>query len=320
MPLVDALLRYQDQSYSVRILMDSEAAGNFISSRTLAGFKIPRCKNDTTYQITTVQGKPLGRGLVPSHTPEVSLHIGCFHEERISLLVLEEAVVDVVLGRPWLAKHQPTIDWRSGEILKWDSGCKQRCLRNLPVPVSNNASLSICSTTIESPETCQVSHVPSEYQSFKDVFSKEAATHLPPHRPWDCCIDLLHGAKLPRGHIYPLSIPERTAMEEYIKEALNQGFIHPSTSPAASSFFFVAKKDGGLRPCIDYRVLNDQTVKFAFHLHVTCFVETRRPNPSRHSYRTCGGLGPHLSGIGTPRQSPNPLTSPELLLVAQHDT
>ncbi len=116
-----------------------------------------------------------------------TLHIGCFHEERISLLVLEEAVVDVVLGRPWLAKHQPTIDWRSGEILKWDSGCKQRCLRNLSVPVSNNASLSICSTTIESPETCQVSHVPSKYQSFKDVFSKEAATHLPPHRPWDCC-------------------------------------------------------------------------------------------------------------------------------------
>ncbi len=65
---------------------------------------------------------------------------------------------------------------------------------------------------------------------------------------------------------YPLSIPERTAMEEYIKEALNQEVIRPSTSPAASSFFFVAKKDGGLRPCIDYRVLNDQTVKFAYPL------------------------------------------------------
>ncbi len=55
-------------------------------------------------------------------------------------------------------------------------------------------------------------------------------------------------------------------MEEYIKEALNQEFICPSTSPAASSFFFVAKKDGGLRPCIDYRVLNDQMVKFAYPL------------------------------------------------------
>ncbi len=173
--------------------------------------------------------------------------------------------MDVVLGRPWLSKHQPTIDWRSGEILKWNSGCEQGCLKDLPVPISNHTSLSICST-IESPETHQVTPIPPEYQSFKDVFSKDAATHLPPHRPWDCSIDLLPGAKLHKGHIYPLSIPERTAMEEYVKEALNQGFIRPSTSPAASSFFFVAKKDGGLRPCIDYRVLNDQTVKFAYPL------------------------------------------------------
>jgi len=49
-------------------------------------------------------------------------------------------------------------------------------------------------------------------------------------------------------------------------EALKQGYIRPSTSPAASSFFFVAKKDGGLRPCIDYRALNQITVKFRYPL------------------------------------------------------
>ncbi len=54
-------------------------------------------------------------------------------------------------------------------------------------------------------------------------------------------------------------------MKEYIQEALRQGFIRPSTSPAASSFF-VSKKDGGLRPCIDYRILNSQTVKFPYPL------------------------------------------------------
>ncbi len=55
-------------------------------------------------------------------------------------------------------------------------------------------------------------------------------------------------------------------MEEYITEALNSGFIHPSTSPAAAGFFFVEKKDGGLRPCIDYRGLNNVTVKFRYPL------------------------------------------------------
>lgn len=43
-------------------------------------------------------------------------------------------------------------------------------------------------------------------------------------------------------------------MEEYVEEALNQGYIHPSTSPTASSYF-VAKKDGGLSPCIDFRAV-----------------------------------------------------------------
>ncbi|KAK3556035.1 hypothetical protein QTP70_001836 [Hemibagrus guttatus] len=55
-------------------------------------------------------------------------------------------------------------------------------------------------------------------------------------------------------------------MEEYIKEALAQGYIRPSMSPAASSFFFVAKKDGGLQPCIDYRALNKITIKFRYPL------------------------------------------------------
>ncbi len=87
----------------------------------------------------------------------------------------------------------------------------------------------------------------------------------PPHRPWDCAIDLLPGDTLSKGRVYPLSIPERKAMEEYIKEALQQVFIRPSTSPATSSFF-VGKKDGGLRPCIDYRTLNDQTVKLPYIL------------------------------------------------------
>ncbi|KAK3516148.1 hypothetical protein QTP70_005401 [Hemibagrus guttatus] len=46
---------------------------------------------------------------------------------------------------------------------------------------------------------------------------------------------------------------ETQAMEDYIEEALSSGFIRPSTSPAAAGFFFMEKKDGGLRPCIDYR-------------------------------------------------------------------
>ncbi|KAK3554742.1 hypothetical protein QTP70_033437 [Hemibagrus guttatus] len=63
----------------------------------------------------------------------------------------------------------------------------------------------------------------------------------------------------PKNRIYLLSLPENKAIEEYIEEALATGYIHPSTSPAAAGFFFVGKKDCGLRPCIDYRGLNTIT-------------------------------------------------------------
>ncbi|KAG1941502.1 retrotransposable element [Pimephales promelas] len=81
----------------------------------------------------------------------------------------------------------------------------------------------------------------------QDVFVKQLVTKLRHHRPWDCAID-------------------QKAMEEYIKEALRQDYIRPSTSPAASSFFFVGKKDGGLRPCIDYQTLNESAIKYRYPL------------------------------------------------------
>ncbi|KAK3573775.1 hypothetical protein QTP86_032955 [Hemibagrus guttatus] len=68
------------------------------------------------------------------------------------------------------------------------------------------------------------------------------------------------------GRVYPLSLPEAKAMEEYIEEALAVGQIRPSTSPAAAGFFFMGKKDRGLCPCIDYRGLNAITICYPYPL------------------------------------------------------
>lgn len=55
-------------------------------------------------------------------------------------------------------------------------------------------------------------------------------------------------------------------MDLYIEESLAAGIIRPSTSPAGAGFFFVGKKDGGLRPCIDYRGLNKITIRNRYPL------------------------------------------------------
>ncbi len=98
------------------------------------------------------------------------------------------------------------------------------------------------------------------------MFSKSRADTLPPHRPYDCAIELLPGTCPPRGRLFSLSAPERSAMDDYICKALENGFIRPSTSPAGAGGFFVGKKDGGLCPCIDYRGLNNITVKNRYPL------------------------------------------------------
>ena len=55
-------------------------------------------------------------------------------------------------------------------------------------------------------------------------------------------------------------------MERYLTESLAAGIIHPSSSPAGAGFFFVGKKDGTLRPCIDYRGINEMTVRNRYPL------------------------------------------------------
>ena len=53
-------------------------------------------------------------------------------------------------------------------------------------------------------------------------------------------------------------------MENYIGESLATGIIRPFSFPVGEGFFFVGKKDGSLRPCVDYRGLNDITVKINY--------------------------------------------------------
>ncbi|CAJ0958401.1 unnamed protein product [Ranitomeya imitator] len=108
--------------------------------------------------------------------------------------------------------------------------------------------------------------VPEFLSDFQDVFDEPKSSSLPPHRDCDCAIDLIPGCKFPKGRLFNLSVPEHAAMRSYVKESLEKGHIRPSSSPLGAGFFFVAKKDGSLRPCIDYRLLNKITVKFQYPL------------------------------------------------------
>ncbi len=108
--------------------------------------------------------------------------------------------------------------------------------------------------------------IPKEFHEFLDVFSEEKAARFPEPRSWDHKIELKDSFVPKSFKTYPLTPQEQIKLDKFLQENLSKGYIRPSQSPMASPFFFVNKKDGKLRPCQDYRYLNEHTVKNAYPL------------------------------------------------------
>ncbi len=256
--LIPVRLTTKDGPISLTALIDSGAALNLINKDIIKKYSLTTLPCVPTICITDVNNKPIEGG-VTRQTAPAQLQIGLFHRESISFYIIDSPRYEIILGYPWLSTHDPVLSWNHGELTHWSEFCRNHCMPvNMPQPC--------LTTSAEDPASASSFKIPAYYQDFSDVFSKSKASQLPPHCPWDCTIDLLHNAMPPKSKVYPLSRHESKAMEDYIEEALNLGFIRPSTSPAAAGFFFVEKKDGGLRPCIDYRGLNNVTVKFRYPL------------------------------------------------------
>ncbi|XP_029452659.1 uncharacterized protein LOC115088540 [Rhinatrema bivittatum] len=101
----------------------------------------------------------------------------------------------------------------------------------------------------------------------------------------------------PQGRTYALSPAETQAMREYIEENLERGFIRKSQSPAGAGFFFVTKKDGSLRLCIDYKGLN--TITWLFAIEVDASSEgagaVLSQTSQKHKLRPCAYLSHQFS-------------------------
>jgi hypothetical protein len=65
---------------------------------------------------------------------------------------------------------------------------------------------------------------------------------------------------------YRMATPELAELNKHIKELLEKGFIHPSSSLWGAPVIFVPKKDGTQRLCVDYCALNEVTIKNMYPL------------------------------------------------------
>ena len=89
--------------------------------------------------------------------------------------------------------------------------------------------------------------VPSQYHQYAKVFSEMAAHRFPDSREWDHAINLKPDAPSTLDcKVYPLSPGEDIALQTFLSENLDKGYIRPSKSPYAFPFFFIKKKNGDL--------------------------------------------------------------------------
>ena len=109
--------------------------------------------------------------------------------------------------------------------------------------------------------------IPDEYSDFADVFLEEKALVLPERTELnEHAIDLEDGKQAPYGPIYSLGPMELETLKTCIETHLKTGFIQPSKSLDGAPIFFDKKLDGSFRLCVDYRGLNNLTIKNRYPL------------------------------------------------------
>jgi hypothetical protein len=118
-------------------------------------------------------------------------------------------------------------------------------------------------------------HVPPALQKqvldlineYPDIFSESpqaggALVAVPKH-----AINLIPGSKPPFRKNYRLSPLELKELRTQVTDFLAKGIITPSNSPFGAPVLFIPKPNGtGLRFCLDYRALNDLTLKLRYPL------------------------------------------------------
>lgn len=317
---------------SARVMIDSGAAGNFMHPEFFGRLGISGVPKARPIPVEGLSGEDLG-GSIEIESGFLTMAVRG-HLERINFNVFPVGKYDIVLGIPWLRKHNPVIDWQKEQVtfhckcpkgpsvgdtgtvrpvhegelkdeVKRPGGGSNRAIGTVIAATTiaekewlmslsgwapaNSDDYAAISSAEETPESSQDEgfhsqeqppsasegseswerlaatqepvKVPQEYERFQDLFKQPEHPELPEHGPHDHTIPLKKGTKPSCRKIYSMSERESRILKEYIDENLKKGTIRPSKSSAGHGVLFVPKKGGELRLCVDYRPLNDITIK-----------------------------------------------------------
>ena len=102
------------EGVTVKALLDSGATGMFVDRRFAErnGFKLD--KLEKLLKVTNVDGSSNSGGNITQEVECIVYYKG--HQERMRFDLCNLGRTEVILGMPWLATHNPEIDWEKGEV------------------------------------------------------------------------------------------------------------------------------------------------------------------------------------------------------------
>src|SRR5688572_22693398 len=237
-------------SHPAIILFDSGASHTFISKKFVEQHHIAYHESKEGFKIHSPGGQIFTREV--AYQVPVSL---AGRDFPTNMIVLKGQDIDVILGMNWLAKHKATLNTDQRTIRL--SHNQEEIL--LPIPIPNKTTGRVYEAMVP-----KIKDIPVVCE-FPDVFLEDLPG-LPPEREVEFVIELKPGTAPISPRSYRMPPNELAELKIQLQDLLEKGFIRPSSSPWGCPAIFVKKKDQTLRMCVNYRPLNEVTIKNKYPL------------------------------------------------------
>nr|GEW53133.1 putative reverse transcriptase domain-containing protein [Tanacetum cinerariifolium] len=185
------------------------------------------------------------KGRTRKHCPKRN-NLQVNHLFKIDLMTIELRAFDVVIRMDWLVEQDDVIVCGKKKYIK------------------GGHQLFVALVTEKEPKEKRLEDVPVIWDFLK-VFPDELS-RLPPPQQVEFKIELVSCAAPVARVPYRLAPSKMKELADQLQELLEKRFIRPSPSPWGASMLFVKKKDISFRMYIDYRELNNLTVKNRYPL------------------------------------------------------
>jgi len=227
---------------SVKALLDSGATRMFANRKFVEKNNFKLEKLDRSVRIKNMDRTGNSGGLV-THEIEVNVYYQG-HVERMRLDVCDLGRTEVILGMPWLAAHNPEINWKTGEVIIMR--CPPLCGKNKEKKekwelekrrkekIKEEAAIRWTADKKEDwgkEGEMEMGHckiegiVPRRFHRWMKVFGKVESERMPVRKVWDHAIDLREEFVPSKAKVYPLSRNEREEVQNFVNKHLRKGYI-----------------------------------------------------------------------------------------------